>query len=229
MTPHDVLIAGAGPVGLFLTCELRLAGASVLVLEKADEPYSPLKRLPFGLRGLTMPSIELLERHGLLDALAPPWRVRELLRAGRFSRAVRAAILQVSSSTSTRSTAQLGRNPRRACQVRRSPSSWSVSSLRSAPTPRLWARRSGEASPSKTSSSGGRRDRPRRRRVTRLLGWSAATAAAAPSAAPLASRSPVPSPSSPATRSRWSWRTRPCCASAAITGLRVCTRSHRRA
>ena len=72
MTPHDVLIAGAGPVGLFLACELRLAGASVLVLEKADEPYSPLKRLPFGLRGLTMPSIELLERHGLLDALAPP-------------------------------------------------------------------------------------------------------------------------------------------------------------
>ena len=30
---HDVLIAGAGPVGLFLACELRLAGISVLVLE----------------------------------------------------------------------------------------------------------------------------------------------------------------------------------------------------
>ncbi|MBV9747676.1 MAG: FAD-dependent monooxygenase, partial [Acetobacteraceae bacterium] len=53
----DVLIAGAGPVGLFLACELRLAGASVLVLEKAEDPHSPLKRLPFGLRGLTAPSI----------------------------------------------------------------------------------------------------------------------------------------------------------------------------
>ncbi|WP_244482361.1 FAD-dependent monooxygenase, partial [Bradyrhizobium pachyrhizi] len=30
--PHDVLIAGAGPVGLMLACELRLAGCSVLVL-----------------------------------------------------------------------------------------------------------------------------------------------------------------------------------------------------
>ncbi len=32
---HDVVIAGAGPVGLFLACELRLAGVSVLVLEQA--------------------------------------------------------------------------------------------------------------------------------------------------------------------------------------------------
>ncbi len=69
---HDVLIAGAGPVGLFLACELRLAGVSVLVLEKAADPHSPLKRLPFGLRGLTMPSIEAFDRHGLLDAIAAP-------------------------------------------------------------------------------------------------------------------------------------------------------------
>ncbi len=32
---HDVLIAGAGPVGLFLACELALAGFSVLVIEQA--------------------------------------------------------------------------------------------------------------------------------------------------------------------------------------------------
>ncbi|WP_254600987.1 FAD-dependent monooxygenase [Caulobacter sp. S45] len=69
---HDVLIAGAGPVGPLLACELRLAGASMLVLEKADDPHSPLKRLPFGLRGLTMPNIEVLDRHGLLDAIAAP-------------------------------------------------------------------------------------------------------------------------------------------------------------
>ena len=31
---HDVVIAGAGPVGLFLACELRRAGISVLVLDR---------------------------------------------------------------------------------------------------------------------------------------------------------------------------------------------------
>jgi 2-polyprenyl-6-methoxyphenol hydroxylase-like FAD-dependent oxidoreductase len=63
---HEVLIAGAGPVGLFLACELRLAGCSVLILEQASEPYSPLKELPFGLRGLTVPTIESLDRRDLL-------------------------------------------------------------------------------------------------------------------------------------------------------------------
>lgn len=66
---HDVIIAGAGPVGLFLACELRLAGCSVLVLEKAQDPHSPLKSLPFGLRGLSVPSIEGLDRRDLLNDL----------------------------------------------------------------------------------------------------------------------------------------------------------------
>ncbi len=64
---HDVVIAGAGPVGLFLACELRLAGLSVLVLEQAEHPDSPLKGPPFGLRGLSAPSIEAFYRRGLLD------------------------------------------------------------------------------------------------------------------------------------------------------------------
>src|ERR1700722_2318698 len=68
--PYDVVIAGAGPVGLFLACELRLADLSVLVLEQADDPYSPLKQLPFGMRGLWGPSIEAFYRRGLLDDLA---------------------------------------------------------------------------------------------------------------------------------------------------------------
>ncbi|QOG16589.1 MULTISPECIES: FAD-dependent monooxygenase [Bradyrhizobium] len=67
--PYDVIIAGAGPVGLFLACELRLAGCSVLVLEKAQDPHSPLKGLPFGLRGLSVPTIESLDRRDLLDDL----------------------------------------------------------------------------------------------------------------------------------------------------------------
>ena len=61
------MIAGGGPVGLFLACELRLAGVSVLVLEQAKDPISPLKALPFGMRGLSAPTLEALHRRGLLD------------------------------------------------------------------------------------------------------------------------------------------------------------------
>jgi 2-polyprenyl-6-methoxyphenol hydroxylase-like FAD-dependent oxidoreductase len=67
---HDVVIAGGGPVGLFLACELRLADVSVLVLEQAEDPRSPLKRLPFGMRGLSAPTLEALHRRGLLDDIA---------------------------------------------------------------------------------------------------------------------------------------------------------------
>lgn len=66
---YDVVIAGAGPVGLFLACELGRAGVCVLVLERAPDPHSPLKRLPFGLRGLTAPGIDGLHRLGLFDRL----------------------------------------------------------------------------------------------------------------------------------------------------------------
>lgn len=74
---HDVVIAGAGPVGLFLACELRLAGISVLVLEQATDPHSPLKRLPFGMRGLSAPTLDALHRRGLLDAIAAPSRATD--------------------------------------------------------------------------------------------------------------------------------------------------------
>jgi 2-polyprenyl-6-methoxyphenol hydroxylase-like FAD-dependent oxidoreductase len=66
---YDVVIAGAGPVGLFLACELRLAGLSVLVLEQAEDPRSPLKRLPFGMRGLSAPTIEAFYRRGMLNEI----------------------------------------------------------------------------------------------------------------------------------------------------------------
>ena len=69
---HDVIIAGAGPVGLFLAGELRRGGASVLVLERAADPSSAMKRLPFGLRGLTASSIDALAGRGLLEAVATP-------------------------------------------------------------------------------------------------------------------------------------------------------------
>jgi 2-polyprenyl-6-methoxyphenol hydroxylase-like FAD-dependent oxidoreductase len=62
----DVIISGAGPVGLFLACELALAKCSVLILEKAENPHSLLKQVPFGIRGLSAPTIEALYRRGLL-------------------------------------------------------------------------------------------------------------------------------------------------------------------
>lgn len=69
---YDVIVAGAGPVGLFLACELRLAKLSVLVLEALADPYSPMKKLPFGMRGLWGPSIETFYRRGLLDRVVAP-------------------------------------------------------------------------------------------------------------------------------------------------------------
>src|ERR1700729_1296965 len=56
---------------------LRLADLTVLVLEQARNPDSPLKRLPFGMRGLSVPTIEALYRRGLLDDIATPQRPKD--------------------------------------------------------------------------------------------------------------------------------------------------------
>lgn len=66
---HDVVIVGAGPVGLFLAGELALGGCSVLVLERDEDVTSPWKALPLGLRGLNTGSAETFYRRGLLEAL----------------------------------------------------------------------------------------------------------------------------------------------------------------
>ncbi|TPM34157.1 FAD-dependent monooxygenase [Mesorhizobium sp. B2-3-4] len=80
--PYDVIIAGAGPVGLFLACELRLAGLSVLVLEQSEQPGSPLKRLPFGMRGLSASTIEAFHHRGLLEGIAAPQQAAAGASAG---------------------------------------------------------------------------------------------------------------------------------------------------
>ncbi|MEV5719342.1 FAD-dependent monooxygenase [Amycolatopsis mediterranei] len=66
---HDVVIVGAGPVGLFLACELGLAGGSLLVLEREPEPTSPWRSFPLGMRGLSGGSVEAFYRRGMLPPL----------------------------------------------------------------------------------------------------------------------------------------------------------------
>ena len=67
---YDVIIAGAGPVGLFLACELALAGTSVLVLERDVNPESEWKTDPLGRRGFNTVSAEAFYRRGLLGKLS---------------------------------------------------------------------------------------------------------------------------------------------------------------
>ena len=66
---YDTIIVGGGPVGLFLACELRLAGVSVLVLERLEDTRTPLKMNFMGGRGLNLPSVEAFYRRGLLKAV----------------------------------------------------------------------------------------------------------------------------------------------------------------
>ncbi|HWO61201.1 MAG TPA: FAD-dependent monooxygenase [Umezawaea sp.] len=73
----DVVIVGAGPVGLLLACELGLAGCSVVVLEREPESDPPWKALPLGLRGLSAGSVEAFHRRGLLEPLLAASGVRD--------------------------------------------------------------------------------------------------------------------------------------------------------
>lgn len=62
---YDVVVAGGGPVGLMLACELRLGGARVAVLERLTEVDPTIKG-----GAITTPSAEALYRRGMLPALA---------------------------------------------------------------------------------------------------------------------------------------------------------------
>ncbi|MFJ1767299.1 FAD-dependent monooxygenase [Amycolatopsis sp. NPDC088138] len=65
---YDVVIAGAGPVGLMLACELRLGGVRVLVVEReAETPRSRFGSM--GARALNSPSVHALHLRGLLPAV----------------------------------------------------------------------------------------------------------------------------------------------------------------
>jgi 2-polyprenyl-6-methoxyphenol hydroxylase-like FAD-dependent oxidoreductase len=65
----DVIVSGGGPVGLMLACELRLGGASVVVLERRTEIDPTIKA-----GSLNVPAVEAFYRRGLLPALAEEQR-----------------------------------------------------------------------------------------------------------------------------------------------------------
>ncbi|MGW0770525.1 FAD-dependent monooxygenase [Streptomyces sp. NPDC002676] len=63
----DVIIAGAGPNGLMLACELALGGASPLVLERLTEPSSEQRA-----QGLVGQVVRMLDRRGMYERLTTP-------------------------------------------------------------------------------------------------------------------------------------------------------------
>lgn len=61
---RDVIVVGAGPVGLMLACELKLLDVDVLVLERLPQPSGLSKAL--GIAGRT---VDLFEMRGLLPRI----------------------------------------------------------------------------------------------------------------------------------------------------------------
>ena len=60
----EVLVVGAGPVGLMLAGELRLGGAEVLVVEQRDQPATESRASTLHAR-----TMEIFDSRGLLDRL----------------------------------------------------------------------------------------------------------------------------------------------------------------
>ncbi|MFE9000806.1 FAD-dependent monooxygenase [Streptomyces sp. NPDC007875] len=63
----EVVIAGAGPNGLMLACELALAGVRPVILERLTEPTDTQRA-----NGLVGQVIRMLDRRGLYERLATP-------------------------------------------------------------------------------------------------------------------------------------------------------------
>ncbi|MFI6004432.1 FAD-dependent monooxygenase [Streptomyces sp. NPDC051366] len=73
----DVVIAGAGPTGLMLACELRLAGVDVVVVERLEERTGESRA-----GGIHSRTLEVLDQRGILDRFLA---VGELQPVGHFS------------------------------------------------------------------------------------------------------------------------------------------------
>jgi 2-polyprenyl-6-methoxyphenol hydroxylase-like FAD-dependent oxidoreductase len=67
MSTTQVVVVGAGPVGLMLAAELRLGGAEVVVLERRATPGTESRASTLHAR-----TMEILDSRGLLDRLGDP-------------------------------------------------------------------------------------------------------------------------------------------------------------
>ncbi|MEU8652079.1 FAD-dependent monooxygenase [Streptomyces sp. NPDC048737] len=76
-TDTDVVIAGAGPTGLMLACELRLAGVDVAVVERLAERTGESRA-----GGMHSRTLEVLDQRGVLDRFLA---AGELQPVGHFS------------------------------------------------------------------------------------------------------------------------------------------------
>ncbi|MGW7538664.1 FAD-dependent oxidoreductase [Amycolatopsis sp. NPDC054798] len=85
MERTEVIVAGAGPTGLFVAGELALRGVPVTVLDRLPEPDPTIKA-----GSVNVASAELLDRRGLLPAAEAAQR-RFLESVGKFGPAVEAA------------------------------------------------------------------------------------------------------------------------------------------
>jgi 2-polyprenyl-6-methoxyphenol hydroxylase-like FAD-dependent oxidoreductase len=75
----EVAVAGGGPTGLWLACELALVGVRVTVLEQLAEPTGLSKAL-----GLQARSMEMLEYRGILDRFTAGNPTPPFLNFGMF-------------------------------------------------------------------------------------------------------------------------------------------------
>ena len=91
----DVVVAGAGPVGLLLAAELAGAGVRVVVAERGSAQPQPIKEGEMGARSLNAPSTSALFQRGLLDQVhaqslwwfvpEPPKEGEKMPFAGHFA------------------------------------------------------------------------------------------------------------------------------------------------
>ncbi len=63
MTEHQVVIVGAGPTGLMLAGELKLAGIDVVIIERRANQHVDGSRA----RGLHSRAVEVLDQRGIAD------------------------------------------------------------------------------------------------------------------------------------------------------------------
>ena len=78
MIRHQVLVAGAGPTGMVLAAELKLAGIDVAIIERRETPE--FNRA--GALGLHARTLEVLDQRGIADRFIAAGRTAQVAGFG---------------------------------------------------------------------------------------------------------------------------------------------------